>query len=90
MSARGEPYTECTLGVDRWDGDPPIDGAFLTTAGGSAYRIEEVIQRRSDREAATRGTVRALRCTRWPIDEIPADAMVYAWEWSDRRKRVPA
>lgn len=66
---RGEPFTGCTLRVDR--GDPPPEGAFLVTRAGSAYRV--------DRQ---RG--RQLRCTRWPRDEVPADALIIEWSWSPR------
>jgi hypothetical protein len=66
---RGVPFTPCQLRVS-W-GDVPPDGAFLRTRAGSAYRVERVAGR-------------TLHCTRWPPDEVPADAMVWTWEWGSR------
>ena len=71
-------FTSCTLTAIWWDGPPPLDGAFLLTRGGSAYRIEDVRQNPS-------GSYR-LRCTRWPRDEVPDDAMTFEWRWSKRVK----
>lgn len=65
----GQAYTSCKLRVD--SGEVPDPGAFLVTAGGSAYRVEEV-----------RG--RTLHVTRWPLEEVPADGDVWQWWWSRR------
>lgn len=72
---RAEPFTPCKLRVAPWPDAHPFtaedEGAFMYTASGSAYRIDRV-----------RG--RTLHCTRWPLAEIPEDALVFEWVWSQR------
>lgn len=65
---RGEPFTPCKL--RRVSGDEIPEGAFLLAAT-MAYRVDRV-------------SGRQLMCTRWPLDEVPSDAMVYAWKWARR------
>lgn len=76
---RGEPYTPCVLNALSWQGPPPVDGAFLVTPAGSAYRIEHVTERPSGSYL--------LDCTRWPLAEIPGDALTFEWHWSKRLPR---
>lgn len=53
--------------------DSDVEGGFLVTPAGSAYRIERV-----------RG--RTPHCTRWPRAEVPDDALVFIWTWASRTK----
>lgn len=69
---RGVPFTACKMRL-AW-GDPPPEESFLVTAAGSAYRVDRVAGR-------------TLHCTRWPPDEVPADALVIEWAWSKRERR---
>lgn len=72
-------YTQCKLFCD---GIPQLDvGHFLRTDGGSAYLVQSM---RQDRKRPQR---RHLVCLRWPVDEIPADAVVHSFYWYPRRKR---
>lgn len=68
MTARA-PFTSCTLRVA--GGEAPPDGAFLVTAGGSAYRVDRVAGR-------------TLHVTRWPLEDVPEDAERIEWEWARR------
>lgn len=70
---RGEPFTPCTLRRDFGSEIP--EGVFLV-ARTIAYRVDRV-------------KARSLRCTRWPLDEVPEDAEVYLWTWSPRQPRQP-
>lgn len=78
------PYTECRLYVD---GIPSLRvGDYITTPAGSAYLVTELKPSRS------RPLRRNLRCLRWPIGEIPADARTHEIRWYRRdrtRNRRP-
>lgn len=69
---RGEPFTPCKLRLDF--GETPQKDCFLVTDAGSAYRVERVAGR-------------TLHCLRWPLEEVPDDALVMGWEWSKRSRR---
>lgn len=72
-------YTECRI---YYDGTAAIEiGHYLRTPGGSGYRIQNI---RQDRKRACR---RHLTCLRWPVDEIPADAVVHPLHWYPRTKK---
>lgn len=74
-----QPYTECRIYVD---GIPQLEvGHYLRTPGGSGYLVTEL---RPNRRRPYR---RNLRCVRWPVDEIPADATVFELHWYPRRKK---
>ena len=74
-----QPYTECKLYVD---GIPQLQvGQYLRTPGGSAYCVTEI------RQSPSRPMRRNLRCLRWPVSEIPADAKVWDLHWYARRKK---
>lgn len=73
------PYTDCGLYVD---GIPQLQvGDYLRTPAGSAYCVTQIRQHR------TRPARRNLRCLRWPADEIPEDARVFALHWYPRARR---
>lgn len=77
---RRQPYTDCKLYVD---GIPQLQpGEYLRTPSGSAYLVTEI------RQSRTRATRRNLRCLRWPLGEIPADATVHELHWYPRRRRA--
>lgn len=65
---RGEPYTSCKLRV-AW-GEVPTPETFLIGRT-MAYHVDRVA-------GAT------LHCTRWPLDEVPADALTIKWSWARR------
>jgi hypothetical protein len=65
---RGEPFTPAKLWLK--SGPPLPEGAFLR-AKTIAYRVDRV-----------RG--RTLHCTRWPLSEVPFDALVFEWRWARR------
>jgi hypothetical protein len=70
------PYTECKLYVD---GIPSLDvGHYLRTPGGSGYQVVGI------RQSMSRPFRRNLRCLRWPVDEIPVDAVVHDLHWYKR------
>jgi hypothetical protein len=74
-----QPYTECKLYVD---GIPQLkEGDYLRTPGGSAYCVLGL------RPSRSRPYRRNLRCLRWPLDQIPADATVFELHWYTRRKK---
>lgn len=73
-----KPYTECQLFVD---GIPGLQvGDYLRTRGGSGYLVTHLRQNRR------RPARRHLRCLRWPVAEIPADAKVYDLHWYSRSR----
>lgn len=73
------PYTECKLYVD---GIPQLQvGDYLRTPGGSGYLVQQI------RPHRVRTYRRNLRCLRWPVDEIPADAVVHELHWYPRTKK---
>lgn len=79
-----KPYTECQLYVD---GIPTLQvGDYLRTPGGSGYLVTQL------RQNGRRPARRHLRCLRWPVAEIPAEAKVYDLHWyrrgRDQRRRV--
>lgn len=82
---RGEPYTSCNISPYTFDADepPPQVGAFIVSAAGSAYKIDHV------HELPPRPGERRFkcRCTRWPREEVPADAMIFPIYWHSRNKR---
>lgn len=65
---RGVPFTPCKL-RRAWGPDIPEDTFLIAKT--TAYRVERVVGR-------------TLHCTRWPIDEVPADAAVMSWKWGKR------
>jgi hypothetical protein len=65
---RGQPFTPCTL--RRVAGGEIPEGAFLA-ARTTGYRVDRV-------------GGRTLHCTRWPLAEIPADALLIEWRWAAR------
>lgn len=72
-------YTPCTLFYD--GGFAIAVGDYLRTPGGSAYLVQAVRQNRN------RPYRRHLQCLRWPVDDIPSDAIVHPLHWYPRRKR---
>lgn len=68
---RGEPFTACKL--RRAFGAPIPAGAFLR-AKTIGYRVERVAGR-------------TLHCTRWPLTEIPDDALIFDWQWALRTRQ---
>ena len=82
---RGEPYTPCNISPYRYPAtvDPqPQEGAFLVSAAGSAYRIEHAHELPTNLETMERRY--KLRCTRWPLAEVPDDAMRFDIVWDKR------
>lgn len=84
---RGQDFTPCNISPYTFaaDEDPPEVGAFIVSARGqAAYRIERVHELPQHDPAERRYKV---RCTRWPRDQIPADALTYPIYWHSRNKR---
>lgn len=76
---RRTPYTPCKL---FYDGGQTLDvGHFLKTPGGSAYLIQKV------RRNKNRSYRQHLDCVRWPIEEIPVDALTHPLHWYARKKK---
>src|ERR1700741_836643 len=76
---RRQPYTECSIYVD---GIPQLEvGHYLRTPGGSGYLVTSLRQNRK------RTYRRTLRCLRWPVAEIPVEAVVHDLHWYPRRKK---
>lgn len=74
-----QPYTECSIYID---GIPQLEvGDYLRTPAGSGYLVQLV------RQNKRRPYRRHLRCLRWPVAEIPADAKVYDLHWYPRSKK---
>lgn len=69
MGLHREPFTPVKL--RRTHGPELPEGAFLI-AQTVAYRVDRV-------------GGRALHCTRWPLDQVPGDALVFSWVWNRRR-----
>lgn len=77
-----QPYTECKL---YYDGNARVEeGHYLRMPAGSAYWVQAI---RRDRRRPYRVH---LRCLRWPVEEIPSDAVVHPLFWYPRSKRRPA
>ncbi len=74
-AVRGAPFTSCRLRATFWHDGVPYVGLFLRTRGGSGYRVDQVTKTPSGWR---------LDVTRWPVEEIPKDAPVASWVWSDR------
>lgn len=70
------PYTECKLYIDGADG--LAVGDFIVTPAGSAYLIQTL---RINKNKPYR---KHMQCLRWPIAEIPADAICYTLRWYRR------
>lgn len=80
---RGEPYTPAVLTAYFWNADTSPEqsvGGFLQTSRGTTYRIDAA------RELPS-GSVR-LEVTRWPSDEVPADALIIEWTWTKRERQT--
>jgi hypothetical protein len=75
-----QPYTECRIYIDGLFGLEV--GHYIRTAGGSGYFVTEVRQNRK------RVHRRHLRCLRWPVAEIPADAVVHELRWYARKRKT--
>lgn len=73
-----QPYTPCKL---FYDGRKLEAGDYLKTPAGSAYLVQEV---RINRNRPYR---QQLKCLRWPVAEIPADATVHPLHWYARTKK---
>lgn len=74
-----QPFTECGLYVD---GIPALQvGDYLRTPGGSGYLVTQLRQNRA------RPMRRNLRCLRWPVADIPADATVHELHWYPRGRK---
>jgi hypothetical protein len=72
-------FTPCTL---FYDGGARLEvGDYLKTPGGSAYLIQTVRQNRN------RAYRRHLGCVRWPVEDIPDNAVVHALHWYVRKKK---
>lgn len=72
-------FTPCQL---FYDGGARLEiGDYLKTPGGSAYLIQTVRQNRN------RTCRHHLECVRWPIDEIPDNAVVHPLHWYARKKK---
>lgn len=76
---RGQPYTPCKL---YYDGARGLEvGHFLQTPAGSAYQVIEI---RQDGKRAYR---KHLQCVRWPVADIPAEAVVHPLHWYKRERK---
>lgn len=76
----GAPYTPCKLYVD---GLPSLSaGEYLRTLAGSAYLVQSIRQNRRQPQR------RHLDCLRWPLAEIPAEAVVHTFYWYSRNKKA--
>lgn len=72
------PYTRARLYVD---GIPDLRaGHYIKTPAGSAYLVLEV------RPSPSKASRRYLDCMRWPMQEIPADAIRHTLHWYPRAK----
>jgi hypothetical protein len=72
-------YSEVRLYVD---GIFALDvGHFLRTNGGSVYMVQSI------RQSPSRRHRRYLRCLRWPVAEVPAEAKVWELTWYRRKRR---
>lgn len=80
MSARTrQPFTPCKL---YYDGAKDLEvGDYLRTPAGSAYLVQGVRRNRN------RTYRQHLQCVRWPVDEIPAEAMVHPLHWYARKRK---
>jgi hypothetical protein len=76
---RRPAYSPCRLFYDGARGLAP--GHFLKTPGGSAYLVQSM------RPSKSRPRRMYLDCLRWPIEEIPADAIVHPLHWYKRARR---
>jgi hypothetical protein len=73
-------YSPCKLYIDGiFD---LVVGDYLRTSGGSAYLVQAI---RQNRKRAFR---RHLECVRWPVEEIPGDAVVHELHWYKRHPRA--
>ena len=73
-------FTPCKL---FYDGGARLElGDYLRTPGGSAYLIQIV------RPNGNRTYRRHLDCVRWPIDEIPENAVIHPLHWYARKRRL--
>jgi hypothetical protein len=76
---RRQPYTPCKL---YYDSPRALEvGQFLKTPAGSAYQVIDI------RPSRTRKHRKHLQCVRWPVDEIPANAVVHPLYWYKRERR---
>lgn len=72
-------YMPCKLYVD---GVFALEvGHFLVSNGGSAYLVQGIRQNRRRRFR------RHLDCVRWPVDDIPENAITHSFTWYSRKRR---
>lgn len=77
--AKRQPYTPCRL---YYDGAATVaEGHYLRTPAGSAYWVQGV------RQSTTVPRRVHLKCLRWPVAEIPPEAVVHPLRWYKRPKR---
>lgn len=75
--------TPCTLApYDADPEDPPHDGSFVITTGGSAYLVVRARLTRSRHPNRYR-----LECVRWNPAEVPVDAHTVSLSWYPRGRR---
>jgi len=69
-----------TLTALEWDGDLPMPGQYLKAARGrTAFMILDI-----RKPSAGAKYVARFVCEREPVAALPADAVVYHWEWARR------
>lgn len=79
---RRTPYTECKIYYDAGRRRGVEVGHYLRTPAGSGYFITAL------RQSKTRPERVHLTCLRWPVDEIPAEAVVHPLHWYAREKKA--
>lgn len=75
----------CGLTYDADTGDPPVEGDFIVSSGGSAYFVLTARKVRSEKWPVRY----ALRCARVRATDIPEDAKVHPLYWYRRDRRRP-